>query len=133
MFRVNTTINGIGAVFKRHEEEALNVIEDGGTLYVGTAEIWRQANLALAKAGDEIRSRATYINFVQELHEAGLLEAIEITGKGGRRDVYRFPDGGFKKFKHIVATQMIAAIIEAFPEADYNQIVNELYDLEVIL
>jgi predicted transcriptional regulator len=63
----------------------------------------------------ETISRASVINFLEDMREMGVLKGEEKTGKGGHHWVY-FPaldEAGFKRF---IVEKMIATLMESFPE-----------------
>lgn len=126
MFTVNTKTDGLGAIFKIHEEYALQVLDRAGDYPVGTKHVMDETNLWLEGNGYGERSRATYINFIQGLAEAGLIDAVPTTGRGGKRNEYRFKPGGYNLFKHIVAKRIIQSIVSAFPDVDFVEVINEL-------
>jgi len=126
MFRLITSNTGIGAVLKPHELQALIILNDAGQEYTGTKDVWEKANTALVASGQKYLSRATYINFLHGLDEAGTLDAVETTGKGGKRPLYRLKEGGLDEFKQDMAKIIMASLKGAFPETDLSSIVAEL-------
>jgi hypothetical protein len=73
--------------------------------------VHQKANQALQ--GETI-SRASVINFLEDLRERGIFSGEERTGKGGHHWAYypKLDEAGFKKF--IVET-MITSLMENFP------------------
>lgn len=74
--------------------------------------VWTETNKALKT---ETISRASIINFLEDLHEIGVLSGIEDTGKVGHHWIYspKLDEAGFKKY--IVET-MLTSLMESFPE-----------------
>jgi predicted transcriptional regulator len=63
----------------------------------------------------ETISRASVINFLEDMREMGILSGREVSGKGGYHWIYgpAMDEDGFKRF---IVKKMIAALIESFPE-----------------
>ena len=73
---------------------------------------WQKANQALE--GETI-SRASVINFLEDMREMGVLTGEERTGKGGHQWVY-YPAMDEKGFKRFIVEKMIAPLRANFPE-----------------
>jgi len=125
MFTVNTATDGIGAIFKLHEEIALKVLDEA-TEPVGTRFVCEEANERLDAMCEPGKSRATYINFLKALAAAELIEVTDATGKGGHYSLYSMKPGGFRFFKHVVARRIIQSIVNAFEGVDFALVINEL-------
>ncbi|MHA1973134.1 MAG: hypothetical protein ACTSW1_09085 [Candidatus Hodarchaeales archaeon] len=68
--------------FKDYQVEALNILWDtGGDL--SSREVWEGVNNRFGK-----KSRASIINFLNDMYEADLITGYETTGKGGTRMIY---------------------------------------------
>ena len=61
-------------------------------------------------------SRASIINYLNEMVDEGVLDFIEITGKGGHLRIYsaKYDEAGFKEY---VAEKIISKLLETWPEA----------------
>jgi predicted transcriptional regulator len=73
--------------------------------------VHHKANQALQ--GETI-SRASVINFLEDLREMGVLSGEERTGKGGHHWVYypKLDEAGFKRF---IAETLLEKLIREFP------------------
>lgn len=82
-FKYDTSKNGLSAIFKPYEIHALQVLwETPGML---SKDVWLRVNQLLD--GDTI-SRTSIIIYLEDLRKKGLLNGVEVTGKGGR--YYRY-------------------------------------------
>jgi len=79
---------------------------------INSRTAWQKVNQALE--GETI-SRASVINFLEDMREMGVLTGEEKTGKGGHHWVYSpaMDEEGFKRF---IVEKMIATLMENFPE-----------------
>ena len=103
---------GFNLVLKPYQIEAMKYLwanpEEGGSsrdVYVAVNE--------MLDPGSSI-SRASIINSLNALVDAGVLDYHEITGKGGHRRIYKpnFDEKGFKRF---IAETAIKKLKEEFP------------------
>jgi len=102
---------GLRAVLKDYQEIALRVIwasPEG----LGSRTVWDRVNAEL-KPGTI--SRASIINFLEDMKEDGVLKGVERTGKGGHHWVYSpaMDEAGFKQF---IATQIVECLMRSFTE-----------------
>ena len=67
-----------------------------------------------AALGPESISRASVINFLESMREAGVLRGVEETGKGGYHWVY-YAAMDEAEFKRFVASRLIESLMESFP------------------
>jgi predicted transcriptional regulator len=73
---------------------------------------WQKVNEALE--GESI-SRASVINFLEDMREMGVLKGEEKSGKGGYHWIY-YPAMDEEGFKMFIVKKMIASLLESFPE-----------------
>jgi len=74
--------------------------------------VWDRVNAGLK--GETI-SRASIINFLESMREAGVLKGDEKTGKGGHRWVYS-PAMNESEFKQYIARTILGSLMRDFPE-----------------
>ena len=74
--------------------------------------MWDRVNAGLK--GETI-SRASIINFLESMREAGVLKGDEKTGKGGHRWVYS-PAMNESEFKQYIARTILGSLMRDFPE-----------------
>jgi Fe2+ or Zn2+ uptake regulation protein len=67
-----------------------------------------------AALGSESISRASVINFLESMREAGVLRGVEETGKGGYHWVY-YAAMDEAEFKRFVSSRLIESLMESFP------------------
>ena len=80
--------------FFEYQIEALRVLWDtGGDL--GSRDIWEGVNNRFGKI-----SRASIINFLNEMYEEDIISGYQTTGKGGSRMIYsaRFSENELKAY-----------------------------------
>jgi hypothetical protein len=63
----------------------------------------------------ETISRASVINFLEDMREMGVFSGVEETGKGGHHWVYypKIDEAGFKRF---IIEKTIYSLMDSFPE-----------------
>jgi predicted transcriptional regulator len=83
--------------------------------------VWQKANQVLK--GETI-SRASVINFLEDMREMGVLRGVEETCKGGHRWVY-YPAMDEDVFKMFIVKRMIASLMESFPEETKEALRNQ--------
>lgn len=106
------TGTGLGKVLRDYQEEALRFVWESGE-GVSSRQVWAQVNEVLT--GGRTISRASIINFLNDMVDEGVLNYAETTGKGGIRRIYspRLDEGSFKR--HIVKT-LVDSLLRDFPE-----------------
>ena len=107
----NTAETGLRAVLKDYQEIALRVIwasPEG----LGSRAVWDRVNAELKPA---TISRASIINFLEDMREAGVLKGVERTGKGGHHGVYS-PAMDEAEFKQFIVMTLLESLIRDFPE-----------------
>ena len=103
--------NGLNAVLKDWELKAMQVVW-GSPQGANSRPVWLRVNEMLG--GGSI-SRASIINFLEEMRGLGVLGGEERTGKGGHHWVY-FPaldESGFKRF---IASTLLEHLMREFPD-----------------
>lgn len=101
--KLDTSQPGLQALYRPHEAEILKhlweVAKTKGTAKnTRYAYLWQVANLP--KLGLNYKSRATVINFMNQLVDEGVLNFREDTGKGGYHRLYwiRRTPANFEKY-----------------------------------
>jgi len=107
----DTGETGLRAVLKDYQEIALRVIwasPEG----LGSSAVWDRVN---AELKGETISRASIINFLESMREAGVLKGDEKTGKGGHRWVYS-PSMDEQQYKQYIAKTILESLLRDFPK-----------------
>jgi hypothetical protein len=104
---------GLAKVLKDYQVEALRLVWSKGDEGTISKEAWQHANQALW--GVRTISRASIINFLNDMVDEGVLNYEEETCRGGTRRVYspRLSERGFKKY---IAEMVVTSLIRDFPE-----------------
>jgi len=89
-----------------------NLIIEFARAPLGFRAVWDRVNAGLQ--GETI-SRASVINFLEEMREAGVLKGEEKTGKGEHRWVYS-PAMDGHQYKQYLAKTIIESLMRDFPE-----------------
>jgi len=102
---IDTSQQGLRMVLKDWEEEALKVFWDDPQKEYTSKHVWDRVNQRLRPGSI---SRASIINFIEDMVEMGVLSKRETTGKGGYRGIYssKMGESGFQRF--IVETALEA-------------------------
>ena len=102
---------GLSAVLKDYEEIALRIFWESRNGLKSRA-VYEQVNQRLSPGSI---SRASIINYLEDLREMGVLSGEEKTGKGGHHWVYSpaMDESGFKRF---IAERLIGNLVRDFPE-----------------
>lgn len=115
MIEFNIGKDGFRTVLKDYQEIAFRYLWrlDGGG--AGSHDVWLQVNKSLMGMGSSI-SRASIINFLNDMVDEGALDYTEKTGKGGHRRIYsaKHDEAGFKEY---MAKKIISKLQETWPEA----------------
>ena len=111
---------GLRAVIKDWQEKVLKVVWETSE-GINSRMVYEKVNKLL---GSESISRASVINFLEDMREMGVLKGEEKTGKGGHHWVYSpaMDEAGFKRF---IAEKLIATLMENFPE-ETKEIINTI-------
>jgi hypothetical protein len=107
----DTAESGLRAVLKDYQEIALRAIRatpEG----LGSKAVWDRVN---AELKPNTISRASIINFLESMREAGVLKGEEKTGKGGHHWVYS-PAMDESEFKQHIAKTILESLMRDFPE-----------------
>ena len=109
---IDTSQQGLRMVLKDWEEEVLKVFWDDSQKEYTSKLVWDRVNQGLGLGSI---SRASIINFLEDMASLGVLNRTETTGKGGHRGVYssKMDESGFKKF---IVERAIEALVRNFPE-----------------
>ena len=105
--------DNLSKVLRDYQEEALKLVWKKDDEGVTSRDAWLYVNEALG-SGNSI-SRASIINFLNDMVDEGVLNYNEITGKGGYRRVYR-PKPDEKGFKKALAESVISSLMRDFPQ-----------------
>ena len=108
----DTSQKGLRMVLKDWQEEALRSLWENPQQGRISREVWDKVNQRMSPA---TISRASIINFLEDMASMGVLGKTEITGKGGYRGVYS-PKMDESEFKEFVARTAVEAIVRNFPE-----------------
>jgi len=107
----DTAESGLRAVLKDYQELALRAIwatPEG----LGSKAVWDRVN---AELEPNTISRASVINFLEAMREAGVLKGDEKTGKGGYHWIYS-PAMNEAEFKQHIARTILESLLRDFPE-----------------
>jgi predicted transcriptional regulator len=107
----DTAESGLRAVLKDYQELALRVIwvsPEG----LGSKAVWDRVN---AELKPNTISRASVINVLEAMREAGVLKGEERTGKGGHHWIYS-PAMDESEFKQYIARTILESLMRDFPE-----------------
>jgi hypothetical protein len=109
--QMETGQEGLYMFFKDYQVEAIGYLQEISPKGAGSREVWEKVNEALTGT----ISRASIINFLNELVDIELLNYHETTGKGGHRRIYshKFDESGFREE---LITRFVSKLLEAFPE-----------------
>ena len=115
----DTSQVGLEAVLRPWQLKALRVLwssPEGAK----SVTVWEKVNKVLVN--DSI-SRASIINFLEEMRESGILTGVEESGKGGYHWVYSgaFDETGFKGF---IADTLVGKLMSEFPDEMRDAIAN---------
>lgn len=120
--RIDTEKKGIMAFFKPYQIYALEALEanqeDEG---LGSRQVWEHVNMKLSEYGERV-SRASVINFLEEMREAHFILGKDLTGKGGHRFNYKLYTVGMDHVSLAVCLEVAKKMKEAFPKVDLLKI-----------
>jgi len=114
MVKFNTEEDGLRPILKDYQEVALRYLWRLGGKGASSRDVWVNVNMDLM--GKRTISRASIINFLNDMVDEGALNNAEITGKGGHRGIYsaKHDEAGFKEH---MAKKIISKMLETWPEA----------------
>jgi len=107
----DTAEPGLRAVLKDYQELTLRAIwatPEG----LGSKAIWDRVN---AELKPNTISRASVINILESMREAGVLKGVERTEKGGHHWIY-YPGMDEAGFKQHIARTILESLMRDFPE-----------------
>ena len=102
---------GLSKVFKDYQQEALRAVwqsEEGAI----SREVWQHVNGNLDGGGSI--SRASIINFLNDMVDEGVLDYHEESGKGGFHRVYK-PKMDESELKRYIAETVLMSLMRDFP------------------
>jgi hypothetical protein len=101
---------GLSATLKDYQEIALKVIW-ASQKGLGSKGVWDRVNAELK--GKTI-SRASVINFLEDMRQMGVLRGVEETGKGGHHWIYSaaMTEAEYKSF---IAATVLGSLMRDFP------------------
>ena len=102
---------GLRAVFKPWQETTLHTIMENPQ-GLNSRETWQKVNQKLAP---ETISRASIINFLQDMHKMGVLTGDDQTGRGGHHWVYK-PAMSEARLRQFIIEEILTTLIRDFPE-----------------
>jgi predicted transcriptional regulator len=114
LWKINTNIAGIRSLFKQYQYKIILKILD---LKKGTHITSGEMHDFLTDEGLDI-SRASVINYLQELDKNGIVSMKEATGKGGVQRRYS-PLLTFEQIIERITTDTLKTLHSAFPKSDY--------------
>ena len=102
---------GLSKVFKDYQQEALKAVwkNENGAI---SREVWQHVNGNLDGGGSI--SRASVINFLNDMVDEGVLDYHEESGKGGYHRVYK-PRMDESELKRYIAETVLASLMRDFP------------------
>lgn len=115
ILKLDTKKNGLEAIWKPYEIEALHELIDHGERTSG--EVWAEINLRV-----EI-SRASVIFFLNRLVNAGLASFRMDTGKGGHHRVYSLDADNWDALNETVIDRILYKLWEIFPNSERVKLV----------
>jgi len=114
MVKFDTKEDGLRPILKDYQEVALKYLWRLNGKGASSREVWVNVNVDLM--GKRTISRASIINFLNNMVDEGALNNSEITGKGGHRGIYsaKQDEAGFKEH---MAKKIISKMLETWPKA----------------
>jgi hypothetical protein len=109
--KFNPDNDGLLKVFRVYQEEALRVVWERNEEGAVSRLVWSTVNERLTGRGI---SRASIINFLNDMVDEGVLDYDERSGKGGYHRVYR-PKLDETAFKLYIAQTVISSLMRDFP------------------
>ncbi len=109
--KFNPDNDGLLKVFRVYQEEALRFVWERNDEGAVSRLVWSTVNERLTGRGI---SRASIINFLNDMVDEGVLDYEEKSGKGGYHRVYR-PKLDETAFKLYIAQTVISSLMRDFP------------------
>ena len=116
----NTSLVGFNAVLRPWQLKAMQIVW-GSPYGANSRTVCEKVNQKLV--GETI-SRASVINFLEDMREMGIFSGEERTGKGGYHWVY-FPKLDEVGFKTFIVETMITSLMKSFPE-ETKEAINQI-------
>jgi len=109
---------GLSKVFKDYQQEALRAVwkSEKGAI---SREVWQHVNGRLDGGGSI--SRASIINFLNDMVDEGVLDYHEESGKGGFHRVYK-PKMDESELKKYIAETVLASLMRDFPHSSASSV-----------
>ena len=114
--------DGLAKVLKDYQIEALRIVWAKGDEGFISREVWQQVNQTLK--GIRTISRASIINFLNDMVDEGVLDYRRESGKGGYHRVYT-PKMDERSFKKYIVETVVKSLLRDFPE-ETNEKLKEL-------
>jgi len=111
----DTSKQGLETVMRDYQEMAMRFLWERGEEGTISKDVWLHVNKLLMEEGRSI-SRASIINFLNDMVDADVLNYREEPGKGGYHRVY-FPTFDEEGFKRYVTKTVISKLSEMWPDA----------------
>jgi len=108
---IDPSKEGLEKVLRDYQIEALNIIWNIDNKGMTSREVYQAVNRSL---GDKTISRASIINFLNDMCDEGVLKYEEETCKGGTRRKY-FTGLDEKGFKKHIAKVVFKSLMRDFP------------------
>ena len=112
--QLNTAKQGINAVWKTYEVEAIGYLLEKGKEGSGSSDVFSHVLFKLSALGKSI-SRASIIFFLTRLVDDGLASYTTRTGKGGYHKVYSLFDLTLEGFNSSVIDKFLYKLWETYP------------------
>ncbi len=110
----DTTKDDLETVMRDYQALALKFLWEKGEKGTISKNVWVRVNEILIEKGESI-SRASIINFLNNMVDKDVLTFTEESGKGGYHRVY-FPAFDEESFKRHIADTVISKLLEIWPE-----------------
>jgi hypothetical protein len=121
---IDPSKKGLEKVLRDYQIEALNIIWNSDNNGMTSREVYQAVNRSL---GSKTISRASIINFLNDMVDENVLKYEEETCKGGTRRKY-FTGLDEKGFKKHVATVVFKSLMRDFPVQTKEAVAEVLND-----
>jgi predicted transcriptional regulator len=111
--KLNPENDGLSKVFFDYQEKAMKYLWMKGKVGANSREVWKNVNKSFN--GLKTISRASIINFLNDMVDEGVLDYISKTGKGGYQRVYS-PKMDEKGFNTYLVNMVITSLMDDFPD-----------------
>ncbi|MBS7630065.1 BlaI/MecI/CopY family transcriptional regulator [Candidatus Bathyarchaeota archaeon] len=110
---IDSSKQGLEKILRDYQIESLRVVWENASRGVTSREVYANVNKVLENL--KTISRASIINFLNDMCDEGVLAYEEETCKGGMRRKY-FPKLDEEGFKKYVAKTVFQSLLKDFPE-----------------